>query len=46
MSHHDKGKTKRKGSSCGLCKPHKRQGVDDPRRQERRARISEREQVV
>ena len=23
MAHHDKGKSKRKGSSCIMCKPHK-----------------------
>jgi len=26
MAHHDKGKTKRKGSTCYLCKPQKRKG--------------------
>ena len=27
MANHDKGKSKRKGSSCALCKPHKQPGV-------------------
>ncbi len=40
-------KWKRKGpkstrAGCLLCKPHKRQGVDDPTLQERRAREAER----
>ena len=30
MAHHDKGATKRKGSSCPLCKPHKN-GWTNPR---------------
>lgn len=42
-------KHKRKGpkstrAGCLLCKPHKRQGVDRPTRQEKKARVSEREQ--
>lgn len=43
-------KHRRKGpkstrSGCLLCKPHKRQGVDAPTRQELRARVSEEEQA-
>ena len=42
-------KWKRKGpkstrAGCLHCKPHKRQGVDLPHRQERRGRDSEKEQ--
>ncbi len=44
-------KHKRKGpkstrSGCLLCKPHKRQGVDDPPLQERKAQEAERAQIA
>lgn len=44
MNHKRKGpKSTRAG--CLLCKPHKRQGVDDQGRQELRGREDEREQL-
>lgn len=45
MNHKRKG-PKSTRSGCLLCKPHKRQGVDSPRINERRARIGETEQMA
>ncbi len=48
MGHHKRGRRKNVRAGCGLCKPHKRNGVKGSEAaqtvQERRARISEREQ--
>ena len=44
MAHHKRKGPKSTRDGCLLCKPHKRQGVDSPKRQEIRSRISEREQ--
>ncbi len=41
---HKRKRPKNRRAGCLLCKPHKANGVDEPRRQERRARINEKEQ--
>ena len=42
MGHHKRKGPKSARSGCLLCKPHKRQGVDAPTRQEQRGRDTER----
>jgi len=39
-----RGRPKQSRAGCLLCKPHKHNGVDVPKRQEARARIEEREE--
>ncbi len=46
MAHPKRGRPKNRRAGCLLCKPHKANGVDDPRRQERRARIDARQQLA
>ena len=43
---HKRRRPKNRRAGCLLCKPHKANGVDDQRRQEERARVSEREQIL
>jgi len=45
MAHHKRQGPKSTRAGCLLCKPHKRQGVDEPRRQEEQARTDAREQL-
>ena len=45
MSHHKRKGPKSTRSGCLLCKPHKHQGVDAPKRQELEARLDERDQI-
>jgi hypothetical protein len=44
MANHKRKGPKSTRSGCLLCKPHKHQAEDEPRRQELRARVDEAEQ--
>jgi len=45
MANHKRKGPKSTRAGCLLCKPHKRQGVDAPTRQEQRARDVEAEEL-
>lgn len=46
MANHKRKGPKSTRTGCLLCKPHKRQGVNAPTRQTRRANVSLKEQLA